>query len=100
MGLALDPFTNWIYVPVGSCPSGWMFAYDKTTLQQTAVFDATPGAGGGGFWGSGAAPAIDDANGNIYVMNWLQRFVSAHGSHEVVCDGLLRARRQRIPGHE
>jgi hypothetical protein len=69
MGLALDPFTNWIYVPVGSCPSGWMFAYDKTTLQQTAVFDATPGAGGGGFWGSGAAPAIDDANGNIYVMN-------------------------------
>ena len=40
MGLALDPFTNWIYVPMGSCPSGWMFAYDKTTLQQTAIFDA------------------------------------------------------------
>lgn len=69
MGLALDPFTNWIYVPMGSCPSGWMFAYDKTTLQQTAIFDATPGAGGGGFWGGGAAPAIDDASGNIYVMN-------------------------------
>jgi hypothetical protein len=69
MGLVLDPFTNWIYVPIGSCPNGWMFAYDKTTLQQTAIFEATPGAGGGGFWGSGAAPAIDDANGNIYVMN-------------------------------
>lgn len=69
MGLVLDPFTNWIYVPIGSCPNGWIFAYDKTTLQQTAVFEATPGAGGGGFWGSGAAPAIDDANGNIYVMN-------------------------------
>ena len=69
MGLALDPSTNWIYVPIGSCPSGWIFAYDKTTLQQTAIFDATPGAGGGGFWGGGAAPAIDDSNGNIYVMN-------------------------------
>jgi len=69
MGLVFDPFTNWIYVPIGSCPNGWIFAYDKTTLQQTAVFEATPGAGGGGFWGSGAAPAIDDANGNIYVMN-------------------------------
>ena len=69
MGLVLDPFTNWIYVPMGSCPNGWIFAYDKTTLQQTAIFEATPGAGGGGFWGSGTAPAIDDANGNIYVMN-------------------------------
>lgn len=69
MGLALDPVTNWIYVPFGSCPNGWIFAYDKTTLQQKAVFEATPGAGGGGFWGSGAAPAIDDSTGDIYVMN-------------------------------
>lgn len=69
MGLALDPLTNWIYVPFGSCPNGWMFAYDKTTLQQKAVFEATPGAGGGGFWGSGAAPAIDDSTGDLYVMN-------------------------------
>ena len=69
MGLALDPLTNWIYVPFGSCPNGWIFAYDKTTLQQKAVFEATPGAGGGGFWGSGAAPAIDDSTGDLYVMN-------------------------------
>ena len=69
MGLALDPVTNWIYVPFGSCPNGWIFAYDKTTLQQKAVFEATPGAGGGGFWGSGAAPAIDDSTGDLYVMN-------------------------------
>jgi len=69
MGLALDPVTNWIYVPFGSCPNGWMFAYDKTTLQQKAVFEATPGAGGGGFWGSGAAPAIDDSTGDLYLMN-------------------------------
>ncbi|HEV2395746.1 MAG TPA: Ig-like domain-containing protein [Candidatus Sulfotelmatobacter sp.] len=69
MGLALDPVTNLIYLPVGSCPSGWVLAYDKTTLQQKAVFDATPNAGGGGFWGSGAAPAIDDSTGELYLMN-------------------------------
>jgi hypothetical protein len=69
MGLALDPVTNWIYVPFGSCPSGWLFAYDKTTLQQEAVFDVTPGGGGGGLWGSGAAPAIDDSTGDLYLMS-------------------------------
>ena len=69
MGLALNPVTNLVYAAIGSCPSGWVFAYDKTTLQQKAIFDATPGAGGGGFWGSGGAPAIDDATGDLYVMN-------------------------------
>jgi len=69
MGLVLDPVTNAVYAAIGSCPSGWVFAYDKTTLQQKAIFDATPGAGGGGFWGSGGAPAIDDSTGDLYVMN-------------------------------
>ena len=69
MGLALDPVTNWVYAAIGSCPSGWIFAYDKTTLQQKAIFDATPGAGGGGFWSSGGAPAIDDSDGDLYLMN-------------------------------
>jgi hypothetical protein len=69
MGLVLDPVTNEIYVPFGSCPNGWIFAYDKTTLQQKTVFEATNGAAGGGFWGSGTAPAIDDATGDLYVMN-------------------------------
>jgi hypothetical protein len=46
-----------------------VFAYDKTTLQQIAIFDATPGAGGGGFWASGGAPAIDDTTGDLYIMN-------------------------------
>ena len=69
MGLVLNPVTNLVYAAIGSCPSGWIFAYDKTTLQQKAIFDATPGAGGGGFWGSGGAPAIDDATGDLYVMN-------------------------------
>jgi hypothetical protein len=69
MALALNPISNMIYAAIGSCPSGWVFAYDKTTLQQTAIFDATPGAGGGGFWASGGAAAIDDSTGDLYFMN-------------------------------
>lgn len=69
MGLALDPVTNWVYIPIGSCPHGWILAYDKSTLAQKAIFEATNGAQGGGFWSSGGAPAIDDATGEVYVMN-------------------------------
>jgi hypothetical protein len=69
MGLALDPVTNWIYIPVGSCPHGWIFAYDKTSLAQKAIFEATNGAQGGGFWSSGGAAAIDDTSGDVYIMS-------------------------------
>jgi hypothetical protein len=69
MGLALDPVTNWIYIPVGSCPHGWIFAYDKTSLAQEAIFESTNGAQGGGFWSSGGAAAIDDASGDVYIMS-------------------------------
>src|SRR5215831_17913455 len=69
MGLALDPVTNWIYIPVGSCPHGWIFAYDKTSLAKKAIFEATNGAQGGGFWSSGGAAAIDDTSGDVYIMS-------------------------------
>lgn len=69
MGLALNPVTNWIYVAIGSCPNGWVMAYDKASLAQKAVFESTNGAQGGGFWSSGGAPAIDDATGNVYLMS-------------------------------
>jgi hypothetical protein len=69
MGLALDPVTNWIYMGFGSCDNGWLLAYDKNTLEQKAVFNVTSGAAGGGLWGSGAAPVIDDATGNVYLMS-------------------------------
>jgi len=69
MGLALNPVTNWIYAAFGSCAHGWLLAYDKSTLAQKAVFNVTSGAAGGGLWGSGAAPAIDDATGNVYLMS-------------------------------
>lgn len=69
MGLALNPVTNWIYMAFGSCTHGWVLAYDKSSLAQKAVFDDTNGAEGGGLWGGGAAPAIDDNTGNVYVMS-------------------------------
>lgn len=69
MGLALDPVTNWIYLAFGSCPNGWIFAYDKSSLSQKAVLEDTNGAAGGAFWSSGGAPAIDDKTGNVYLMS-------------------------------
>ena len=69
MGLALDPVTNWIYIPIGSCPHGWILAFDKSTLAEKAIFESTNGSAGGGFWSSGGAAAIDDATGDIYIMS-------------------------------
>ncbi len=50
---------------------GWVFAYNASTLAQTAVFNTTPNGTGseqgkGGIWMSGAGPAADAA-GNVYV---------------------------------
>jgi hypothetical protein len=69
MGLALNPISNAIYIPFGSCNHGWVLAYDKTSLKQTAVFNDTPDGAGGGLWASGGAAAIDDTNGSLYLMS-------------------------------
>jgi hypothetical protein len=69
MGLALSPITNWVYIAFGSCNHGWVFAYDKKTLQRQAIFNDTPDGGGGGLWASGGAPAIDDSTGDLYLMS-------------------------------
>jgi hypothetical protein len=69
MGLALNPVTNAIYIPFGGCNHGWVLAYDKTNLTQKAIFNSTPNAGGGAFWGGGASPAIDDVTGDLYLMS-------------------------------
>ena len=69
MGLALNPVSNAIYIPFGSCSHGWVLAYDKTSLKQIAIFNDTPDGAGGGLWASGGAPAIDDTTGDLYLMS-------------------------------
>ncbi len=44
-----------------------MLAYDKATLQQTAVLNVTPDGAGGGLWGG--TPAIDDNTGDLYLIS-------------------------------
>ncbi|MCU1300822.1 MAG: hypothetical protein JWQ87_1106 [Candidatus Sulfotelmatobacter sp.] len=68
-GLALNPVTNAIYVGFGNCPHGWVLAYNKTSLKQTAIFNVTPDGAGGGLWNGGGAPAIDDATGDLYLLS-------------------------------
>jgi len=47
--------------------TGWIIAYDASTLAQTSVLNVTPNANSGAIWMSGAAPAADDS-GNIYIL--------------------------------
>ena len=48
---------------------GWLFAYDSTTLEQTAVFNVTANSIQGGIWQSGGGPSVDpsDLNHFLYV---------------------------------
>src|SRR6267378_783180 len=46
---------------------GWLLGYDAATLQQVAVFNATPNGGEGGIWQSGGGPSADTF-GTIYVI--------------------------------
>ncbi len=65
-GLALDPASNAIYITFGHCNHGWVLAYDKATLQPTAIANMTPDGAGGGLWGG--TPAIDDSTGDLYLI--------------------------------
>lgn len=65
-GLALDFATNAIYISFGHCSHGWVLAYDKASLQQTAILNVTPDGAGGGLWGG--TPAIDDDTGDLYLI--------------------------------
>lgn len=67
-GLALDPASNAVYLSFGHCNHGWVLAYDKATLQQTAIFNDTADGAGGGLWSGGGTPAIDDSTGDIYLI--------------------------------
>jgi PQQ-like domain len=47
--------------------SGWIMAYNMTTLAQTTVLNVSPNGQDGALWGSGGGMAAD-GNGNIYTM--------------------------------
>jgi hypothetical protein len=62
-----------VYIGFGGCHSGWLLAYNATTLAQVGVFNASPKLNGegtyasaGGIWMGGAGP-VADSEGNIYV---------------------------------
>ncbi len=64
---------NSIYIGFGSCHSGWLLAYNASTLAQTGVFNASPNLNGegtfssaGGVWMGAGGPVADSA-GNIYI---------------------------------
>lgn len=70
--LSLILNNNTVYVGFGGyCDihpyTGWIMAYNKTSLAQTAIWSSTPNGQGGGIWQAGQSPSID-ANGNLFFM--------------------------------
>ncbi len=62
---ALDLYNGYIYIGYAAHGDngdyhGWLFAYNATTLKQTAALCLTPNTYGAGVWGSGAGFPIDD----------------------------------------
>jgi hypothetical protein len=63
----IDPYT------------GWIMAYNASTLAQSGVLDVTPNGSRGGFWMAGAGPAAD-AVGNVYLLD-------GNGTFDTTLDG-------------
>ncbi|NUQ27578.1 MAG: Ig-like domain-containing protein [Acidobacteriaceae bacterium] len=62
-----------IYIGLGGCKSGWLLAYNATSLAQVGVFNSSPNLNGegtyaaaGGVWMGGGGP-VADSSGNIYI---------------------------------
>lgn len=60
---------------------GWVIAYDARTLQQAAVWNATPDGWGGGIWQSAGGPAADDF-GNVYISTGNGTFDASNGGRD------------------
>jgi hypothetical protein len=58
--------------------TGWILAYNATTLAQSSVLNVTPNGNEGSVWMAGTAPAADSA-GNIY-------FLDANGTFDTTFD--------------
>ena len=69
---ALNLYNGYVYIGFGSHGDngpwhGWLFAYDATTLKQTAVVCTSPNGFGNGVWGAGGGPPIDTAAGRMFI---------------------------------
>jgi hypothetical protein len=72
---ALDYYNGYVYIAYSSHGDispyhGWLFAYNATTLQQTAAVCLTPYDKGASVWGSGAGMPIDTSvsGGRMFVV--------------------------------
>jgi preprotein translocase subunit Sec61beta len=71
---ALNLYNGYVYFGYGAHGDngpwhGWLFAYNASTLAQSAVLCLTPNGSGAGIWGSGAGLPIDNvaAGGRMFV---------------------------------
>jgi hypothetical protein len=73
-------YASWTSHCDASPYSGWIIAYDATTLAQKSVLNVAPNSGGGGpaIWMAGGGPSADAA-GNIYLL-------TANGVFETALD--------------
>jgi hypothetical protein len=72
---ALDYYNGYVYIGYSSHGDyepwhGWLFAYNATTLTQSAVVCFSPNGYGSGIWGSGAGMPIDEdvSGGRMFVV--------------------------------
>jgi hypothetical protein len=78
---ALDFYNGYVYIGYAAHGDngpwhGWLFAYNATTLQQTAVLCLSPNGVGAGVWAAGAGLPIDTSvtGGRMYI-------VTGNGTH-------------------
>jgi len=72
-------YTTWASHCDDSPYTGWVIAFNATTLQQTRVLNLTPNGSQAAIWMAGAGPAAD-SDGNIY-------FLTGNGSFDTTLDG-------------
>jgi hypothetical protein len=74
-------YTAWTSHCDDSPYTGWVIAYNASTLAQTAVLNVAPNSAGGGpaIWMAGGGPAAD-SSGNIYLL-------TANGVFDTTLDG-------------
>ena len=72
---ALDYYNGYVYIGYAAHGDigpwhGWLFAYNATTMQQTAALCLSPDGGGAGIWSSGAGLPIDNdsSGGRMFIV--------------------------------